>query len=79
MKSIPQYEDRSTFQHSESNSWEKMAQEIKTDRPDQKVTEKSFFETNIEFTGDDFGKFRDELFNASPDEVKKLSVLESLF
>ena len=42
MKSIPQYEDRSTFQHSESNSWEKMAQEIKTDRPDQKVTEKSF-------------------------------------
>lgn len=72
MKSIPQYEDRNTFQHSESSSWEKMAQEIKTDRPDQKVTEKSFFETNIEFTGDDFGKFRDELFNASPDEVKKI-------
>lgn len=68
-------------QGQELNPWEKMAQEVMANEPNYESVEKKFYETEVEFTGDSFDKFRNELFNATPDEARgivdsRISLLE---
>lgn len=58
--------------NNEPNEWEKMAQEVMMREPNQEVIEKKFYESNVEFSGEDFIAFRNELFNATPDEARHI-------
>ena len=74
MENMPRYENTDdSHQQQELNPWEKMAQEeLMANGPNHEATEKKFYETNVEFSGDDFSNFRNELFNATPDEAKRI-------
>ena len=73
MENMLQYKNTDDpHQQQELNPWEKMAQEVMANEPSHEVVEKKFYEANVEFSGDDFSSFRNELFNATPDEAKRI-------
>ena len=73
MENMLQYENTDDpHQQQKLNPWEKMAQEVMANEPSHEVVEKKFYETKVEFSGDDFINFRNELFNATPDEAKRI-------
>lgn len=62
----------SSHQQQELSPWEKMAQEVIIGKSGHEAIEKKFYKTHTEFNGDEFDKFRNELFDATPDDAKKI-------
>ena len=70
METTPQNTgEKSSSESQKLDPWDEMVRKVQF-AGGEKI-EKKFYESNIEFTGDDFNKFREELFNASPEDAKK--------
>ena len=71
MENVPRYNgENNASQVQEINPWEKMAQEARF--AGNEKNEKNFYESSVEFTGDNFSKFRETLFNASSEDARKI-------
>lgn len=71
METTPQNTgEKSSSESQKLDPWDEMVRKVQF-AGGEKI-EKKFYESNIEFTGDDFNKFREELFNASPEDAKKI-------
>lgn len=71
METTPQNTgEKSSSESQKLDPWDEMVRKVQF-AGGEKI-EKKFYESNIEFTGDDFSKFREELFNASPEDAKKI-------
>ena len=58
----------------ESGPWEKMSQEVLSkSEPNHETVEENYYEKKTEFDDDEFKKFRDEIFNASSEDARKIA------